>query len=123
MSPDRISSSAMPESRSHLPQNVLWVAVAIAGLLSMHGIEVAVVSASEQSHAIHGVTGGAADHGALGLCLFVAAIAVLGIAARAQSMRGRAYGRRSDIHRTMPFGSARGIAGRSRLTRLGVLRV
>lgn len=113
----------MPGSRSHLPLRVFWVAVAIAGMLSMHGLEGAVVSAPEQSHAMHGAIGSSADHGALGLCLFVAAIAGLGIAVLGRSTGGREYGRPCDAHRTIPSGSARCIAGRSRLTRLGVLRV
>jgi hypothetical protein len=57
-------------------------AVSVAGLLSMHGFDpvVATVDQAHSSHAADTETG-IDDHGAIGLCVFVAAVATLGLAA------------------------------------------
>lgn len=60
---------------------LLLAAMSVAGLLSMHGLN-PVVATVDQSHAGHAPTeAGVADHGAIGLCIFVAAVAALGLAA------------------------------------------
>lgn len=56
-------------------------AVSVVGLLSMHGLD-PVVATVDQSNTGHAqAEAGVADHGAVGLCIFVAAVATLGLAA------------------------------------------
>lgn len=66
---------------------LLVVTVAVVGLLSMHGLDGVVVSLREPTQAGHGSTGDSSEHETLGLCVFVAAIAGLGIATTGLSRR------------------------------------
>jgi hypothetical protein len=61
---------------------LLVAAVSVFGLLSMHGLDpaVATVDQTHTSHASDSETG-VDDHVAIGLCVFVAAVATFGLAA------------------------------------------
>jgi hypothetical protein len=64
----------------HLNGGLLLVAVAVAGLLSMHGFDPVVVSLDHTEHTNHSQPGaGLEDHSVIGLCVFVVAVA-LGLA-------------------------------------------
>lgn len=98
-------------------------AVSVAGLLSMHGLD-PVVATVGQSHTGHApVEAGVDDHGAVGLCIFVAAVAVLAIARvrRHQSTKALA----KPANRPGHFTLARPVmtSGPSLLHRLCVLRL
>jgi hypothetical protein len=56
-------------------------AVSVAGVLSMHGFD-PVVATVDQTHSSHSsdTETGVDDHGAIGLCVFVVAVATLGLA-------------------------------------------
>lgn len=55
--------------------------LSVAGILSMHGLD-PVVATVDQGHASHAqAEARVADHGAAGLCIFVAAVAAVGLAA------------------------------------------
>lgn len=71
----------MREGQRHLTGGLLLVAVAVAGLLSMHGFDPVVVSVDHSAHTSHSPPGaGLEDHSAIGLCVFVVAVATLGLA-------------------------------------------
>jgi hypothetical protein len=61
---------------------LLVAAVSVVGVLSMHGLDpaVATVDQTHSSHAPDSETG-VSDHTAIGLCVFVAAVATLGLPA------------------------------------------
>lgn len=61
---------------------LLVAAVSVFGVLSMHGLDpaVATVDLTHSSHTSDSETG-VDDHVAIGLCVFVAAVATLGLAA------------------------------------------
>ena len=69
-------------TRSHRRLMLLVAAVSVVGVLSMHGLDpaVATVDQTHSSHAADTETG-VNDHAAIGLCVFVAAVATLGLAA------------------------------------------
>ncbi len=70
-------------------------AVSVVGVLSMHGLD-PVVATVDQSHSDHGSDSetGVDAHGAIGLCVFVAAVATLGLATsprRVETLASIAY--------------------------------
>jgi hypothetical protein len=86
----------------------------------MHGFDGAVASLSGPSHiAAEEGTG----HEALSICVFVLAIAGLGMAILGSSPRGRVTGRYPDTTDTVPEHRVPSGGGRSRLTLLCVLRL
>ncbi len=64
----------------HLTGGLLLVSVAVAGLLSMHGFDPLLATVHE-THATHiaDTEAGLNDHGPVGLCVFVAAVAGLAL--------------------------------------------
>jgi hypothetical protein len=71
----------MREEQRHLTGGLLLVGVAVAGLLSMHGFDPVVVSLDHTAHTSHSQPGaGFDDHSVIGLCVFVVAVATLGLA-------------------------------------------
>lgn len=68
-------------TRNHRRVVLLFAAVSVAGLLSMHGFDpvVATVDQTHSSHSSHTETG-VDTHGVIGLCGFVAAVAIFGLA-------------------------------------------
>jgi hypothetical protein len=110
----------MPLRRRDLAGSLLLVTLALAGLLSMHGFDGAVASLAGPSHiAAEEGTG----HDALSICVFVLAIAGLGMAILASSPRGRVTGRYPGATDSVPGHPVPGAGGRSRLTLLCVLRL
>jgi len=110
----------MPLRRRDLAGSLLLVTLVLAGLLSMHGFDGAVASLSEPSHiAVEEGT----DHEALSICVFVLAIAGLGMALLGSSPRGRVPGRYPQTSNTVPGRPIPSGGGRSRLTLLCVLRL
>jgi len=69
-------------TRSHCRLMLLVAAVSVVGVLSMHGLDPAVTTV-DQTHSSHAADTetGVNDHAAIGLCVFVAAVATLGLAA------------------------------------------
>jgi len=110
----------MPLRRRDLAGSLLLVTLALAGLLSMHGFDGAVASVSGPSH---GAAEESTDHGALSICVFVLAIAGLGIAILGPSPRGRVMGRYPETTEAVPGHPIANGGGRSRLTMLCVLRL
>jgi len=109
-------------------ESLLWttglVAVAIAGLLMMHGFESAAFSFTHEGEStVHAVQSGD-GHGGSGVCLFVASMAGIGLAG-AKLRRRRAVFvaslRRAPLPCRWPEWCAP--AGRSRLIDLSVLRL
>lgn len=98
--------------------------VSVAGVLSMHGFDpvVATVDQTHSSHASDTETG-VDDHGAIGLCVFVAAVSTLGMASfrRRQSAEVDAnlVYRPGQLTRTQPLMTS----GPPLLYRLCVLRL
>ena len=86
----------------------------------MHGFDGAVVSLSGPSH-IEAEEG--TSHDALGICVFVLAVAGLGMAVLGSSPRGRVTGRYPETTDIVPGNPVPGTGGRSRLTLLCVLRL
>lgn len=113
----------MSIGRRHLVGSLYLVTAAIAGLLSMHGLDGVVASFVEPSHSSHGPTGDTSGYETLGICVFVAAIAGLGIAAVGLPRRAATttrYGRTDGRY----FLRARpSVSGVSRLVHLCVLRL
>ncbi len=108
--------------------SVLWtatfVAVAISGLLVMHGFEAAALTWTDTGRASRQQSHNPDGHGALGICVFVASMAGVGLAAAWP--RKRRLGFVAALHPT--FRPSRwptwfAPAGRSRLIDLSVLRL
>jgi hypothetical protein len=71
----------MRNRQGHLTGGLLLVSVAVAGLLSMHGFDPAVVTLNHTEHTSHPQPGaGPEDHSVIGLCVFVVAVATMGLA-------------------------------------------
>lgn len=68
--------------RSHRRVMLFLAAVSVLGVLSMHGFD-PVVATVDQTHSSHSsdTETGVDDHGAIGLCVFVFAVATFGLAA------------------------------------------
>lgn len=68
-------------NRSRRRVMLFLAAVSVAGLLSMHGFD-PVVATVDQTHSSHSsdTETGVDAHGAIGLCVFVVAVATLGMA-------------------------------------------
>lgn len=101
---------------------MLLAAISIAGLLSMHGLDPAVATV-DQVHSTHAAgTDTGINHDAIGLCVFVAAVATIGLASirRLQHSTRTAYSflRRRPLIRTGPPAPS----GQPLLYRLCVLR-
>lgn len=100
------------------------VAVAIAGLLIMHGVDVATLRMTDADQPASQHDDQSESHGALGVCVFVASIAGIGLAAVA--VRRRHPGSPVAVRLTNVPGR-RSIwsapSGRSRLIDLSVLRL
>lgn len=98
------------------------VAIAVAGLLMMHGFEGALASVAEVSHSDHGSPQGGADHDLLGLCLFVVTVVGLGFAMSLHKPGSTVRGptSRSAGWRSTPLNR---VHGRVRLAHLCVLRL
>lgn len=81
----------MQEGHRHLTGSLLLVAVAIAGLLSMHGLDPVVATIDAPTHPSHTSDADAEvdHHGAIGICLFIAVAAGL-VLARLNLRRGAA---------------------------------
>lgn len=85
---DRIDNSwSRYRETTMLTQNrrsvmLFLAAVSVVGVLSMHGLD-PVVASVDQSHSGHesDTETGVHDHAAIGLCVFVAAVATLGLVA------------------------------------------
>ena len=95
------------------------VALALAGLVSMHGLDGAAASLSEPSHTSAEESTG---HETLGICVFVLAIAGLGMATPSSTPRQRVTGRYRQTE-TVPRHPLSSGGGRSRLILLCVLRL
>jgi hypothetical protein len=113
----------MPVGWRNSAGSLLLVTMAVAGVLSMHGLDGAVASLTEPSHSSHGPAGDGVGHETLGICVFVAAVTCLVIAALGTSLRGGSTARFADIAQLVSARSARVVAGRSRLIHLCVLRL
>jgi hypothetical protein len=103
---------------------LLLVAVSVVGVLAMHGLD-PVVATVDQTHSSHSsdTDSGVDDHAAIGLCVFVAAVATLGLAAikrhqSAETLANLAY-RPGQFTRTQPVATS----GPPLLYRLCVLRI
>ncbi len=97
-------------------------AASVAGLLSMHGFDPVVATVDHSSHASDAETG-VDHHGAIGLCVFVVAVATLGMASirRLQSAETVA----NLVYRPRQFTPTQRImtSGPPLLSRLCVLRL
>jgi hypothetical protein len=103
---------------------LLVAAVSVVGVLSMHGLDpaVATVDQMHSSHAPDSETG-VSDHAAIGLCVFVAVVATLGLAAvkriqNREALASLVY-RQGQFTRTQPLMAS----GPPLLHRLCVLRL
>jgi len=114
---------AMPLGSRHLAGSLLLVTVAIVGLLSMHGLDGAVASLAEPAQSAHGPTADGMGQGTLRICVFVAAIAGLGIAGLRLTKRSMTSGRFSHANLVIPQFSVPWAPSRSRLIHLCVLRL
>ena len=108
--------------------SLLWtatlVAVAIAGLLVMHGFESAALTWTDTGRATRHQPHNPDSHGALGICVFVASMAGVGLAAAWP--RGRRLGFVATLHptfRPLRWPTWLAPAGRSRLIDFGVLQL
>ncbi len=119
----RISLVAMLIGRRYFAGTLLLAAVAVAGLLSMHGLDGVIGSLSEQAQSAHGPTGDRGEDDALRFCVFVAAIAGLGLAAAGLTRRSGPTARFAPSDGFTPTVSVPAVRGRSRLLRLCVLRI
>jgi len=108
-------------TRSRRRVMLFLAAVSVAGLLSMHGFDPVVATVDHSSHSSDAETG--VDHyGAIGLCVFVVAVATLGLALikrlqSAESLSNLVY-RPGQFTRTQPLTTS----GPRLLYRLCVLR-
>lgn len=108
--------------------SLLWttglVAVAIAGLLVMHGFESAALTFTDQVQSTRHQTRSPESHGAFGVCVFVTTMAGLGIAAGSLRRRRLSFVALSgEIFVTSRCPSWSAPAGRSLLIDLSVLRL
>jgi hypothetical protein len=99
-------------------------AVSVIGVLSMHGLDPALATV-DQTHSSHtsDTETGVDAHGAIGLCVFVAAVATLGLAAikwlqNTEPLANLVY-RHGQFSRTQPLMTS----GPPLLYRLCVLRL
>jgi MYXO-CTERM domain-containing protein len=113
----------MPIRRERLAGSLLLVTVAVAGLLSMHGLEGAVVSLTGSTHATHGPAADSGDTPGLDVCVFVAVLAGLGIGALGAVRRREATVRRAAFDEIGIAPSVSALPGRSRLLQMCVLRL
>jgi hypothetical protein len=99
-------------------------AVSVAGLLSMHGFD-PVVATVDQTHSSHSSDAetGVDHHGAIGLCIFVVAVATLGMASI--RLRQGAEAVANLVYRPRQFTPTQPImtSGPPLLSRLCVLRL
>jgi hypothetical protein len=70
---------SMRNGQGHLTGGLLLVSVAVAGLMSMHGFDPAVVSLDHTEHTSHSQPGAGLEDRVIGLCVFVVAVATLGL--------------------------------------------
>jgi hypothetical protein len=134
LSNERLAEPSAPDIVKRVPgsngprNSLLWtatlVAVALAGLLAMHGFQGAALTWADTGQATRHQSHNPDRHGALGICVFVASMAGVGLAA-AWSRRRR-LGFVAALHPT--FRPSRGPkwfapAGRCRFIELSVLRL
>jgi hypothetical protein len=101
----------------------ITVLISVAGLLSIHGLDGATATITDQAHSTHGQARDSTPHGVLGICVFVVAMAGLGVAA-ARAPRQRLIVAVSPRTSALSLDGTSTIAdGRSRLAQLCVLRL
>jgi hypothetical protein len=89
----------------------------------MHGLDGILSSLDEPRHATQSGDEGNDEHDTLGICLFVAAVAGLGIASVGLSRRGATTPPLVKSVGAAPFRPRPLVSGRSRLAQLCVLRL
>lgn len=97
--------------------------VSVAGLLSMHGLDPVMANLAQPAHASHSQPAALDSHGAIGLCVFVAALTGVALAAARRlvsSTRPASSPFRTTVFATMPVPRA---SGPPLLHRLCVLRL
>lgn len=114
--------------RNERRHGLLWttglVAVAIAGLLVMHGFEGAALTFTDQGQSTRHQTRSPESHGAVGLCVFVVSMAGIGLAgARLRRRRLSFVAPLGEMFLPSRCPSWSAPAGRSLLIDLSVLRL
>jgi hypothetical protein len=100
------------------------VAVAVAGVLLMHGFEGAAFTFTDQGQSTRHQTHSPESHGAIGLCVFVVSMAGIGLgAARLRRRRLSFVAPSGEMFQASRCPSWSAPAGRSLLIDLGVLRL
>ena len=113
----------MQTGRRPLFGGILLVTVAIGGLLSMHGLDGVVNSLTDTHHTAQAQTDHDPAHSALGICVFVGAIAGLGVAAARLPRRAFTIGAFANLTRISSVSWLPALPGRTRLSQLCVLRL